>query len=813
MKISRIIVALACALTVFSCNRENPIETQKVLLTFNVANEPSASNVASVPSAPKAALNGNAVVFNAGDQLGVWDGTGMNCFETTAGGANASFSGTAASAASYILISPYKESYSVNGSVVTYSIPNIQVATPGGADPNALVSMAKVTDPSGEATLYNCVGLVKVVVPSGLTVKEIQIGGGSDSSVGICGPFTFNTNEQTLDYVSEGSMCTSIALVPQAGQSVIAPGTYYIAVRPNTYSGLTLAYVNEDNQLCKRTTAKSVAVGRNHILPVGSLNTTDYAAVTGRATLRYAGPTPQFTGLLKELAGGTGAIADNDNVIKKIVIKAHSLPYKKNGSVISNGNNTDIFIYAWVDGDTAYVHTEAPVISFYGSPSNNSANLFRNFAALEEVSFNDVNAMANTSFEYMFRNCTKLKSVDFGNADFSQVTNMNLMFNNCPDLQVVRFGNTATTSLQYCRGTFMGCTKMTELNLGPDFTISHLTDKTQCNNMFYQTAMNFKTAAVSNKCRLYMSQAEYDAARSGGVCAASQLDPDCFQLNPVDPVDPVDPDPTPSTGPKFSIFGDSISTYAGYIQGYTTYYPYGALNDVNMTYWMKLIAKFDGATLEKNISYSGSCVSYAEETYECVGSKKSYTLSSRKTRCFLTRYAESGIGDPDVLILYGGTNDRVYSKGNVPRPGDYYNESGLYYFSEDGGLGQYSPASGEEIEALCATPSADLDLDYFMPAYVELLRRIFNDHADVKIVCLVGDGMTDAQDAWIKGVTQYFAAHGYQNRIKTVSFHNEGNYDGKHYDSNIPKVSGVHPNDAGMTYMADFIYDEIKDWI
>ena len=114
---------------------------------------------------------------------------------------------------------------------------------------------------------------------------------------------------------------------------------------------------------------------------------------------------------------------------------------------------------------------------------------------------------------------------------------------------------------------------------------------------------------------------------------------------------------------------------------------------------------------------------------------------------------------------------------------------------------------------MCATASADLDLDYFMPAYVELLRRIFNDHADVKIVCLVGDGMTDAQDAWIKGVTQYFAAHGYQDRIKTVSFHNEGNYDGKHYDSKISKVSGVHPDDAGMTYMADFIYDEIKDWI
>ena len=794
--------ALACAATIFSCTKEDILENPKVSLTFSVANEVSAS---------KAVLNANAVEFAAGDKIGVWDGSSMNCFETVSGGAQASFSGTAADADAYILVSPFSANYSVNGSVVTYSIPDIQVATPGSADPNALVSMAKVIGTTGEAVLYNCVGLLKVVVPDGLTVKEIHLGGGSDSSVGICGSFAFNTNEQKLDYVNEDSMRASITLVPQGGQSVIGPGTYYVAVRPFAYTGITLAYVNADNQLCKRTTAKTVAVERNHILPVGSLNTTNYAAVTGRAVLRYAGPTPQFTGLIKKLAGGTGgSAADSDNVIKKIVFKAHTLPYKKNGTEIQNayGTNSDVKIFAWVDGDTAYVSTEAPIITLY----NNSGNLFRDFAALEEVTFNDVNTMDGANFEFMFRNCTKLKSVDFGNADFSKVANMNQMFNNCPNLNVARFGNTATTSLQYCRGMFMGCTQMTELNLGPNFTISHLADKAECNNMFYQTAMNSKAAVVSQKCRLYMSQAEYEAACSGGVCANSALDPDCFRLNPLDPVDPADPDPTPSAGPKFSIFGDSISTYAGYIQGYTTYYPYGTLNDVNMTYWMKLIAKFDGASLEKNISYSGSCVSYAEETYSVVGSQKSYTLSSRKTRCFLTRYAESGIGNPDVLILYGGTNDRVFCKGNVPRPGDYYNDSGKYFYSEDGGKGQYSPASGE-VEALCATPSADLDLDYFMPAYVELLRRIFNDHADVKIVCLVGDGMTDAQDAWIKGVTQYFADHGYSGRIKTVSFHNEGNYDGKHYDSKITKVSGVHPDDAGMTYMADFIYNEIKDWI
>lgn len=791
----------------FSCMKETLPETPKVNLVFNVANEASAS---------KAALDANAVVFEAGDQIGVWDGTSMNCFETSAGGAQASFSGTAASAATYILVSPFSADYVVNGSVVTYSIPEIQVATPGSVDPKALVSMAKVVGTSGQAILYNCVGLLKVEVPGGLSVKEIHVGGGKGSTVGICGSFSFNTNDQVLTCADVGSMRTSITLVPPAGQSEIAPGTYYIAVRPNTYSvGLALAYVNADDQLCKRTTEKSVTVERNHILPVGTLNTSDFTANTGTAVLRMSGDEIQFTGRVKKLAGGTGSATEENTTIEHAVIKAHTLfdgNFNTSNNTVSSGKG-DTNIFAYIKGSTLYVCTEAPKIQLQAS----SNYLFRNFTNLKTVTFNDVDTEAGTTLDRMFSGCTNLESVDFGDCDFSKVANMQFMFENCPNLRVVRFGKTATTSLQYCKAMFMGCTWMTELNLGPNFTISHLADKTQCNNMFYQTAYDSSTAAggdISKKCRLYMSPAEYEAARSdkGGVCANSALVPARFQLNPVDPADPVDPGPTPSAGLKFSIFGDSISTYAGYIQGYTTYYPFGSLNDVSMTYWMKLIAKFDGAGLEKNISYSGSCVSYAEETYETVGSQKSYTLSSRKTRCFLTRYAESGIGNPDVLILYGGTNDRVFCKGNVPRPGDYYNDSGMYFYSEDGGKGQYSPASGE-VEALCTTPSADLDLDYFMPAYVELLRRIFNDHADVKIVCLVGDGMTDAQDAWIKGVTQYFATHGYQNRIKTVSFHNAGNYDGKHYDPNISKVSGVHPDDAGMTYMADFIYDEIKDWI
>ena len=503
MKITRIIVAAAFAATLFSCTKENVVETNRVNLTFDVTNEPSDS---------KAVLNGNAVEFAAGDQIGVWDGTTMNCFETAAGGAHASFSGTAASASEYILISPFNTNYSVNGSVVTYSIPNIQVATPGGVDPNALVSMAKVTG-SGEVTLSNCVGLLKVVVPDGLTVKEIHVGGGANSLVGICGPFTFNTNNKALNYVAADKMLTSIALVPQPGQSVIAPGTYYIAVRPTTFAaGLTLAYVNAENQLCKRTTSKSVTVERNHILPVGELNTTNFTAVTGRATLRYydENDNNQFTALIKTLANGATTTAKTtDNVIKKIIFKAHSLPYKNGGTAISNTPNTDVTIYAWVDGDTAYVYTEAPIITLH----NTSGNLFRDFAALEEVSFNDVNTLASASFEYMFRSCTKLKSVDFGNADFSKVTNFSYMFyTGTSALEYVDLGGTATTVATTMQSMFNNNQNLKYLNLGPNFTLA-----SAHTNMFLDAARQTSIDAAGDnakKCQLYASQAFYNDVRA-----------------------------------------------------------------------------------------------------------------------------------------------------------------------------------------------------------------------------------------------------------------------------------------------------------
>ncbi|MBP5558704.1 MAG: BspA family leucine-rich repeat surface protein [Bacteroidales bacterium] len=530
-------IALAClaAAAMVSCTRDfNPesVSAGKVL-TLSLTREVPGQDT-------KAALDGTSVVFQADDAVSVMSGSENARFTTVSGGAPASFSGTASDAEQYVVLSPYNaEAALQSASVVRITIPEVQNAVPGGVDPKALISAGIALKGASSVKLFNAVSLVKVEVPGGLTVKEIQVAGGFGQNIAIGGQFDFNAQEESLALsVVANKTSTVVTLVPAEGESIIAPGTYYVAVRPKTTydGGFTVAYVDGDNQLCKRATRTAADIQRSHIFPVGTLNTTDYAAVTGRATLRYADSAPQFTGLIKQLAGGSGAVLDKDYTIRKIVFRAHSLysqAYKAGGNLISNGPNSDVQIHAWVIDDTAYVYTEAPIITLYSA----SGNLFRDFEALEEVSFNDVNTMAGASFEYMFRNCTNLKSVDFGNADFSNVTTYGWMFANAQKLERVSFGETATTSATSMQSMFSQVFNLRYLYLGKNFTLP-----ANVTNMFNGTASVTTTVQDEEghglQCKLHASQALWDTLNTDlngdGVNTTTGFNKNRFYFTPVD---------------------------------------------------------------------------------------------------------------------------------------------------------------------------------------------------------------------------------------------------------------------------------------
>lgn len=528
MKTTKFAIACLCFAAMVSCQKENMVQTAG-RLSFKVTTE--------VPgSESKAALSGTSVVFNAGDAISVFDGVSNNKFTTADGGATALFSGSAAEAERYVLVSPYNESVTVKGSVITYEIPDVQTATPDGVDPKALISGALLYK-GNEVELFNAVGLVKVEVPAGLQVRNIQVAGGYGQNTAVAGTFEFNPDTKNIGIPDVNNTTTVITLVPQDGEEFIAEGTYYVAIRPKTTydGGFTVAYVNELNQLCKRQTRNAADIKRSHILPLGTLNTTDFTAVTGTATLRYAGEAPQFTGGIKKMAGGSGSPTEVDNSIKKIVFKAHTLysqAYKIGANVMSNGPASTIEIHAYIKGDVVYVCTEAPYITLHAT----SGNLFRDFAALETVEFNDVNAQPGTSFTYMFRNDQNLLSVDFGNADFSNVTDMSYMFVT-NKLERVSFGKTSTAKVTTMQSMFSQSLNLRYLYLGPNFTLAP-----NVTGMFNGTASNTTQQKDAEghglQCKLHASQAVWDALctdlNADGVNAVTLFNKNRFFFTPAE---------------------------------------------------------------------------------------------------------------------------------------------------------------------------------------------------------------------------------------------------------------------------------------
>lgn len=106
----------------------------------------------------------------------------------------------------------------------------------------------------------------------------------------------------------------------------------------------------------------------------------------------------------------------------------------------------------------------------------------------------------------------------------------------------------------------------------------------------------------------------------------------------------------PACGTKISILGDSYSTYEGYVSPAENACWYGdgyeLENDVASVdaCWWRLLATEHGLTIERNNSYSGSTVCYT-----------GYDGADYSDRAFITRMTD--LGDPDVILVFGGTND------------------------------------------------------------------------------------------------------------------------------------------------------------
>ncbi len=193
----------------------------------------------------------------------------------------------------------------------------------------------------------------------------------------------------------------------------------------------------------------------------------------------------------------------------------------------------------------------------------------------------------------------------------------------------------------------------------------------------------------------------------------------------------------PYKGCRVSIMGNSRCTYRGYIPPVNrTYYPKYDIDDVKLTWWWKVIDIME-ASLEINESYSAGRVSNRHSSYPS----------------YIDRVGN--LGNPDVIIFWGGINDQ---RNNTPL--------GTLDFDK---------------------PIDDLDESCFAPALDKLIRLMMSLYPKAKVIIFIEDALNDK--GYI-GVIKEVANH---YNLQTVDL----------TDLETTRCQGLHYDVHGMQQIVD----------
>lgn len=236
------------------------------------------------------------------------------------------------------------------------------------------------------------------------------------------------------------------------------------------------------------------------------------------------------------------------------------------------------------------------------------------------------------------------------------------------------------------------------------------------------------------------------------------------------------------TGKKISIYGDSISTYTGFIPSGNAVYYNGnnaGVSSVAQTWWYRTIAALNG-TLLVDQSWSGRCVSNKRD------SESGMTNSGAWRQTEVDKLAADG-SIPDIIMIKLGINDFNH---NV--------QEGTY----DGSTSLPDPNTAPTT---------------FREAYAIMLHRIMTTYPLAKVYCCIlnqcersgdpgfpeinasGSAISDFNAA-IRELAAAFGAGIIDHGSAGMTYYNLSTYAG---DYSSQTGDGLHPNAAGMRLLAN----------
>ena len=225
-----IFMAVAGMLALSSCsNDDNDQTTQNAprQMTFTAGFGDEAQTRATLDGSTK------KVSFETGDDISILSANNTNTrFATTAGGASATFTGTATADSKFYAVYPYKDGLTLDpstGIISGVTIPaNQNGAATSGWDPAAPIAYATTTGTSLQ--FKNACALLKITNDRD---QAYAIAVACDQA--LAGTFSLNTSSGTLS----GSSTTNAAGV----QNVPSGKTIYIAIAPGTKTYFEAAWL------------------------------------------------------------------------------------------------------------------------------------------------------------------------------------------------------------------------------------------------------------------------------------------------------------------------------------------------------------------------------------------------------------------------------------------------------------------------------------------------------------------------------------------------------------------------------------------
>ena len=231
----------------------------------------------------RATLNGSTkkVSFDANDKISILSAKNTNTqFTTSAGGASATFSGTATDDSKFYAVYPYTAGLTLSGDVISgIVIPtsqwnrnwNYSDSNYSGWDPKAPIAYATTTGSS--LTFHNACAILKVTFPNAWTFGCFTI----SANEPLAGTFSLDTSTGTLTPTS-GSTTVTVGNPSNiySGINTEYNGkTVYVAIAPGTYTGFNLHIYNEYDYDKSKTKSGSVTFEAGKIYDLGSYDLGD----------------------------------------------------------------------------------------------------------------------------------------------------------------------------------------------------------------------------------------------------------------------------------------------------------------------------------------------------------------------------------------------------------------------------------------------------------------------------------------------------------------------------------------------------------